>query len=255
MLIDTHAHLDMDDYKNDLDIVLKRARGGGLSHIITVGINLDSSIKALDLAKRNVFIYSTIGFHPHHADDATDAQLEQLKLLGKEPKVIAWGEIGLDFYRCLSSWERQVEIFIHQLDLAFESDLPVIIHNRDADKKVMDILRDWKNKDHEGVIHCFSGDYDLARDFLDLGYYISIPGVVTFEKAFQLREVAAGIPIDRMLIETDCPYLAPVPKRGKRNEPLYVSYTARKIAQIRGMDFEELALRTSENAKRLFKLK
>jgi TatD DNase family protein len=254
MLIDSHAHLDMDDYKNDLDKVLKRAREGGLTHIITVGIDLNSSIKALDLAKTYDFIYSTIGFHPHNADDATEDQLDQLKLLSKELKVVAWGEIGLDFYRGLSSRERQVEIFKNQLDLALEADLPVIIHNRDADREVMDILRDWKDRDHKGVIHCFSGDYDLARDFLDLGYYISIPGVVTFKNASRLREVAAGIPVDLMLIETDCPYLAPVPKRGKRNEPLYVSYTAKKIAQIRGMDFEELALRTSENAKRLFRL-
>lgn len=254
MLIDSHAHLDMDDYKNDLDIVLKRALDGGLTHIITVGIDLNSSIKAMALAKRYDFIYPTIGFHPHNADDATEDQLNQLKLLAKEPKVVAWGEIGLDFYRGLSSRKRQVEIFKNQLDLAFESDLPVIIHNRDADKEVIDILRGWKTREHTGVIHCFSGDYGLARDFLDLGYYISIPGVVTYKNASRLREVAAGIPVDSMLIETDCPYLAPVPKRGKRNEPLYVSYTARKIAQIRGMDFEELALMTSENAKRLFRL-
>ncbi len=254
MLIDSHAHLDMNDFEDDLDKVLERAREGGLTHIITIGIDLDSSIKALDLAKRYDYIYSTVGFHPHNADEATGGMLARLKLLAEEPEVVAWGEIGLDFYRDISSRERQITIFEEQLDLALEAGLPVVIHNRDADREVLDILKRRGKTGLKGVIHCFSGDYDLAVNFLDLGYYISIPGVVTFKNAARLREVAAGIPLDRMLIETDCPYLSPEPKRGKRNEPLYVTYTAKKVAELRGINYEELALKTSENALRLFSL-
>lgn len=254
MLIDSHAHLDMKDFEDDLDKVVERACEGGLTHIITIGIDLDSSIKALDLAKRYDYIYSTVGFHPHNADKVTKDLLNRLKLLSKEPKVVAWGEIGLDFYRDISSRERQITIFEEQLELASNAGLPVVIHNRDADKDVLEILKRRRKNGLKGVIHCFSGDYALAMNFLDLGYYISIPGVVTFKNALNLREVAAGIPLDRMLIETDCPYLAPEPKRGKRNEPLFVTYTAKKIAGLRNIEYEELALRTSENAIRLFGL-
>jgi len=255
MLIDSHAHLDMDEFNEDIEKVLERALNGGIANIITVGIDIPSSLKALEMANRYDFIYSSIGYHPHNADSVDTSSLEELSRLAKEPKVVAWGEIGLDFFRRYSTPEKQIAAFEQQLDLAFQYNLPVIIHDRNAHDEIYTILNKKRDKKSKGVIHCFSGNYDLAMALIDIGYYISIPGTVTYSKAVEVREVASGIPIDRLLVETDAPFLAPVPKRGKRNEPLYVNYTARKIAQLRGMDFEEFSHKTSENAKRLFGIK
>jgi TatD DNase family protein len=254
-LIDSHAHLDMDDYENDIETVLDRALAGGISQIIAVGIDLPSSRKALELAERYDFIYSTAGFHPHNADDVDILKINELVTLASgSKKVVAWGEIGLDFYRNYSQVQNQIEIFELQLDKALELDLPVIIHDREAHDEVLGIVRKRKGMNQQGVIHCFSGDYDLATAFIDLGYYISIPGTVTYKNALQTQDVAARIPIERMLIETDAPFLSPIPERGKRNEPLFIRHTAQKIALLRNMDFEALALQTSLNAKRLFRL-
>lgn len=254
MLVDSHAHLDMDNYKDDLELVLKRAVEGGVTRIITIGIDLESSIRALDLARRYEFIYSTIGFHPHDADKVTAGQLNELKKLAGEDKVVAWGEIGLDFFKNRSERDKQINAFKDQLKIASELDLPVIIHNRNAGKEILSILKEQGNTGLKGVIHCFSGDYEAAMSFIDVGYYISIPGIVTFKNANELKRVAAGIPIERMLVETDAPFLAPVPKRGKRNEPLFVAHTARAIAELRGMDFKELASITTENCRNLFNI-
>jgi len=255
MLIDTHAHLDMEDFKEDLEEVLERALNGGITHIIAVGIDIPSSLKALELANRYDFIYSSIGYHPHNADDIDSKSLEELGRLALEPKVVAWGEIGLDFFRRHSPPEKQIEAFEQQLETALHFNLPVIIHDREAHDEVFAILNKKEIERLKGVIHCFSGDYDLAMALINIGYYISIPGTVTYANAIKVQEVASKIPIDRLLVETDAPFLAPVPKRGKRNEPLFVNHTARKIAQLRGMDFNEFSLKTSENAKRLFGLK
>lgn len=254
MLIDSHAYLDMDDYKNDLESVIERAVEGGVEKIITIGIDQSSSIKALELANRYDFIYSTVGFHPHDADRVSDAHLMELQTLTKEKKVVAWGEIGLDFFKNRSRREKQVEIFKTQLDIAHHIDLPVIIHNRDADIEILEILNSYKNITHKGIIHCFSGDYKSALTFIDMGFYISIPGIVTFKNADMLKKVASRIPVDRLLIETDAPFLTPVPNRGKRNEPLFVTYTARVIADLRGIEFEELANITTKNCKNLFNI-
>jgi len=252
MLIDSHAHLDMKDFEKDLDEVLDRALKGGLTHIITIGIDIPSSIKALELAKKHDFIYSSIGFHPHNADDVDSHKLKELSDLASETKVVAWGEIGLDFFRMHSLAKKQRKVFEQQIEMAIQINLPVIIHDRDAHKEIFEIVR--KNGRHKGVIHCYSGDYDLAMAFIEMGYYISIPGTVTYKKAFQVQDVASRIPIDHMLIETDAPFLAPVPKRGKRNEPCLVAHTAQKIAQLRDMDLEDVERHTSENAIRLFGL-
>ena len=254
MLIDSHAHLDMDDFKDDLELVIERAVEGGVKKIITVGIDLDSAVKALEIAGHYDFIYSTVGFHPHDADRVTDAHLYELQSLVKESKVVAWGEIGLDFFRNRSQREKQIQVFKAQLEIAYDLDLPVIIHNRDADEEILEILKEYKNADHKGVIHCFSGDYKTAVDFMDLGYHISIPGIVTFKNASKLKEVASRIPDDRMLVETDSPFLSPVPKRGERNEPLFVTYTAEMIASLRGMNHKKLADITTDNCKRLFNI-
>ncbi|MGD9159702.1 MAG: TatD family hydrolase [Desulfobacteraceae bacterium] len=254
MLIDSHAHLDMDDYKDDLESVIDRAVEGGVERIITIGIDLASSLKALELANRYDFLYSTVGFHPHDADRVSDAHLMELQALAKETRVVAWGEIGLDFFKNQSGREKQIEIFRTQLDIAYETGLPVIIHNRDADKEILEILKASRNSDHKGIIHCFSSDYEAALTFIDMGFHISIPGIVTFKNADKLKEVAARVPVERMLVETDAPFLAPVPKRGKRNEPLFVTYTARMIAELRGMEFEELAAITTANCKNLLNI-
>lgn len=252
-LIDSHAHLDMKDFKKDFDKVLERALEGGIQHIITIGIDMTSSRDALDLANRYEFIFSTIGFHPHAADRVTEELLRQIASLAQNENIVAWGEIGLDFFKKYSHIENQVEAFQQQLKLALDYDLPVIIHERDAHQETFEILK-AKHPSHKGVIHFFSGNYEWAMKFIDLGYYISIPGTVTYPKAEQARDVATRVPLERLLIETDCPFVAPVPKRGKRNEPYYVSYVAEEIARLREMDLETLAFRTSENAVKLFGL-
>lgn len=254
MLIDSHAHLDMKDFDEDFHEVLKRARSRSITQIITVGVDISSSKRALEIAKRNDFIFSSIGYHPHHADEMEPDRIKELKGLAPEEKVVAWGEIGLDFYRLYSSPGKQVKVFKEQLEAAIGSDLPVIIHDRHAHREVFEILRKKSNDMLRGVIHCFSGDYDLAMAFIDLGFYISIPGNVTYKSAVQLQDVASRIPLERMLVETDAPFLAPVPKRGKRNEPDFIHYTVKKIARLRGVDEDVIARKTSENARRLFGL-
>jgi TatD DNase family protein len=241
-------------FDKDRDQVLERALQGGISHIISIGIDLSSSLKALKLANKHDSIFATIGYHPHHASDMDSQELKELSRLVSEPSIVAWGEIGLDFYRRHSPPDKQIEVFEEQLEMAIHYDLPVIIHEREAHNEVFTILQKMKTENLRGVIHCFSGDYDLAMAFIKMGYFISIPGTVTYKNAFQVQDVATRIPLEHMLLETDAPFLAPVPKRGKRNEPLFVTYTAQRIAELRRMGFQELAHQTSENAKKLFKL-
>jgi TatD DNase family protein len=254
MLIDSHAHLDMREYDKDREEVIDRALQGGLSHIITIGIDFKSSVAALKLAKKHAPIFSTVGFHPHDAKDANPRKLQELVRLAAEPKVVAWGEMGLDFFHRHSPPQTQLEIFEHQLDLAIDCDMPVIIHCREADEEVLAVLKKHKKPNLRGVIHCFSGDYDLALRFIDLGFYISIPGVVTFPNAKQVQDAAARLPLGKLLVETDAPFLAPVPFRGKRNEPLYVAHTAHQIAELRQIPYEAFCLQTAENTKKLFRL-
>ncbi|MCD6296044.1 MAG: TatD family hydrolase [Deltaproteobacteria bacterium] len=254
MLIDSHAHLDMDDFDEDRDKVLERAAQGGITHIITMGIDRQSSIAAQKLAQKYDSVYSAVGYHPHSADGCETEDLDTLISMASEPGIVAWGEIGLDYYRGYSSPEAQQRIFSRQLEIADDLNLPVVIHDREAHDDVLETVKKMGKGKKKGVIHCFSGDIDLATAFLDLGYYISIPGTVTYKKAYQVKEVASTIPLETMLIETDAPFLAPVPKRGKRNEPAFVSFTAQEIARLRNIGFEEVAMRTSENATNLFGL-
>jgi TatD DNase family protein len=254
MLVDTHAHLDMKDFDKDRQETLDRALEGGITHIISIGIDLFSSLKALELANRHDFVYSSVGYHPHNATSIDPQVIKELEALVSEPKVVAWGEIGLDFYRGYSPPDAQMVGFERQLEMAMDLDLPVIIHDREAHAELLKTLEQVGKGSHKGVIHCFSGDYDMATALIEMGYHISIPGTVTYKKALQVQEVATRIPLERLLVETDAPFLAPVPYRGKRNEPLFVTYTAQKIAELRDMDFEEVALQTSENAKRVFDL-
>ena len=254
MLIDSHAHLDMDDFDTDRDMVLERAAQVGITHVVTMGIDRQSSITALRLSQKYGPVFSAVGYHPHSADECEAEDLDTLISMASEPKIVAWGEIGLDYYRGYSSFEAQRELFSRQLAIADDLGLPVIIHDREAHDDVFEMLKKMGKGEKKGVIHCFSGDLDLARAFLDLGYLISIPGTVTYKKAYHVKEVASAIPLESMLIETDAPFLAPVPKRGKRNEPAFVSFTSQEIARLRNIEFEKVALQTSENAKNLFGL-
>jgi TatD DNase family protein len=252
MLIDSHAHLDMQDFDEDRAKVLERAVKGGVTHIITVGIDLDSSLRALELAREHAFVYSSVGYHPHNALGCSTQGLDELARMASEQEVVAWGEIGLDFYRRYSSPNEQLKTFCRQLEIANDLNLPVIIHDREAHNEVFTILKKMGVGERKGVVHCFSGDTDLATSLIELGYFISIPGTVTYDKASQVKETASNIPLEYMLIETDAPFLAPVPRRGKRNEPLFVTFTAQEIARLRNTEFEKVAQQTSENAKLLF---
>ena len=254
LLVDTHLHLDMKPFDQDRQQVLERALECGIGCMITIGIDLPSSVKALQLARQYDFVYSSIGYHPHHASDMETQALKELSRLVSEPKIVAWGEIGLDFFHRHSPPETQKKVFRRQLEMAVDFDLPVIIHVRDAHEEMLDILIKTGKGRHKGVIHCFSGDYALAMVLIDMGYYISIPGIVTYKNAFQIQDVATRIPLENLLLETDAPYLAPVPKRGKRNEPSFVTYTAKKVAQLRGITVQEVSRQTTDNAKTLFSL-
>ena len=254
LLVDTHLHLDMKPFDQDREQVLERALECGIAYMISIGIDMTSSIKALQLAQQYDAVYSTIGYHPHNASDMDAQTLRELSRLVSEPKIVAWGEIGLDFFRRHSPPEIQRKVFKQQLEMALDCDLPVIIHVRDAHEEMLDILIKTGKKRHKGVIHCFSGDYALAMILIGMGYYISIPGTVTYKNAFQIQEVATMIPLENLLLETDAPYLAPVPKRGKRNEPSFVTYTANMVAQLRDITVQELCRQTTDNAKTLFNL-
>ncbi len=251
MLVDSHAHLEMKEFDPDREEVIRRAGSEGIDFIITVGTNLKLSLKAVTLADQYENIYATVGVHPHDVARINNHTLDALKdLARKQKKIVAYGEIGLDFFRNISPPEQQLELFGRQLELAGELNLPVVIHDREAHRQTLETVQ--ASRVRRGVFHCFSGDYEMAKKCIDLGFYISIPGVVTYDKSKTLQDVAARTPLSSLLVETDAPYLTPVPHRGKRNEPSYVIHTAKKVAEIRGMPLEEVARQTSLNALNLF---
>ena len=254
MLIDSHAHLDVDEFSQDLNEVIDRARQEGVTGIITVGVDLNSSIKAVEIANKYEGIYAGVGFHPHNAKKIKEDHIKELISLASDKKVVALGEIGLDFFKNYSPAEIQKEIFLEQLQIAAELGLPVIIHDRDAHEEVLSILEEMAKKYKlQGVIHCFSGDVELAKKFIQIGFYISIPGTVTYKKASKIRRVVSEISLEHMLIETDSPFLTPYQKRGQRNEPAFVKFVAQEISLIKGVSFESVAEKTSANTKKLFK--
>lgn len=253
--IDTHCHLDMMAYSSDLDLVLKNAGINHIEKIVTIGIDLPSSTKAVMIARKYSQVSATIGIHPHDVDNIKDnhySQLEQLYLHHSQ-FIVGFGEIGLDYVKQHSDPNNQRKHFARQLDLAHSLKLPVIVHNREANEDTLKILRDSKGLDYGGIMHCFSGDIHFAHQVLDLGMMISIPGIVTFKNAHVLQEVARNIPLTSMILETDGPFLAPHPFRGKRNEPSYLLHTARKIAELREIDIEHLSRETTANAVNIFK--
>lgn len=246
----------MELFKDDLDEVLKRATHHGVQNTITIGIDVGSSRNAVEIAKNYPNIYATIGVHPHEVDDLDDGVYESLRLLYRtnSDNIVGYGEIGLDYVKMHSKPENQRFHFDKQLDLAADLQLPIIIHNREAESDTLQILRGKNNFPKGGVMHCFSGNYDFARQIIEMGMVISIPGIVTFKNATTLHEVVKKVPLEHMIIETDGPFLSPHPFRGKRNEPVNVLFTAAKIAQLKNIDISEVALQTTTNARELFNL-
>ena len=252
IVIDTHAHLEMSQYDEDRGEVIKRAHDAGIGAIVTVGIDIESCRKAVALANEFAFIYAVLGIHPHNAQEVDASTYPVLKDLLQHDKVRALGEIGLDFFRNISPQNVQRKRFRELIALAREVKLPVVVHDRDAHDETLSILKEEKAFEVGGVLHCFSGDYGMAAQCFDMGFYISIPGTVTFRNAHALQEVVRRSPLERMLIETDAPFLTPVPFRGKRNEPSYVRFVADTIAQLKGIDANEVALVSTRNAQSLF---
>ena len=260
-LIDTHAHLDFAKFDTDRPAVIERATAAGVAAIVNVGADLPSSRRAVQLAEQYDAVYAAVGIHPHDAKKLDGATLGELRELAKRPKVVAVGEIGLDFYRDLSPRDVQRRAFQAQLAWAAKLGKPVIIHDRDAHNDIMEILSDWaaglKSSPligRLGVLHTFSGDLSMAERAMELGFYISISGPVTYKNARQLPNLVEVLPLDRLLVETDCPFLAPHPHRGRRNEPAYVRLVAERIGELKGIAFDDVAMATTGNARRLFEL-
>ncbi|MBS4201470.1 TatD family hydrolase [Bacillus sp. FJAT-49732] len=252
MLFDTHVHLNDDQYAEDLDEVIARAKNTGVEYMVVVGFDRKTIQKALEIISEHEFIYASVGWHPVDAIDMTEEDLIWLEEVAAHPKVVALGEMGLDYHWDKSPKEIQKEVFRKQIRLAKKINMPIIIHNRDATQDIIQILQEENAEEVGGIMHCFSGSAEVAKQCLDLNFYISLGGPVTFKNAKKPKEVAIQVPLDRLLIETDCPYLAPHPYRGKRNEPSYVRLVAEQIADLKGLNLEEVAQITTANAKKVF---
>ena len=255
MLIDSHVHLDDKRFDGDRDILIENLKSNNIEMVINIGADLETSLASVELANKYPNVYAAVGVHPHSAKEVNTMVMEQLKDLSLNKKVVAIGEIGLDFYYDNSPRDLQRKWFIEQLKLAKELDLPVIIHTRDAAQETFDILKNNQNGNVRGVLHCYSGSLEMALEYVKMGFHISLGGPVTFKNARVAREVAEAAPLDKLLIETDCPYLTPEPYRGKRNEPLYVKYVAEKLAEIKKISYEEFVKATNENTRELFGIK
>ena len=253
-LADAHAHLDLEEFQADQDAVLRRARDAGVGLIINVGISPAQCRQVLATAWKYHEVYATLGVHPHGAGGLTQQDLEALTPLADDPKVVAVGEIGLDFYRRRAPEELQKFWFHQQLEWAYALKKIVVVHTREATPDTLEILTQHRPRLVGGVMHCFGGSYEEARAFLDLGLYLSFSGTITYPKAGALREVLKRLPLDRILVETDCPYLPPQPWRGKRNEPAYVKATAEMVAELHGLSLEDAAARTWQNTLAAFGL-
>jgi len=259
-IVDTHAHLDMAPFKRDCADVIARARDAGVSTIITVGIDLESSRQVIKLAENHPEIVATVGFHPHNVTGVREGDIANLAHMANHPRVVAIGEVGLDFYRRYSSQEAQLQVLKWQLELAVRVDLPVVIHCRQAEKDMLPLLRDWASRHKHlrgqprGVIHCFSGDIDTARQYLDMGFFVSLGAYIGYPASVNMHSVIRSLPRDRLVVETDSPFLPPQSHRGKRNEPAYLPLTVELLAEIRQVSPETIAQETTKNARRLFRL-
>lgn len=253
MLIDSHAHIDDQKFNEDREAVLENARTAGIEIIINPGADEASSYRAVEMSEKYPMVYATVGIHPHDAKDYEPQKHDALlRDWAKKEKVVAIGEIGLDYHYDYSPRDIQQEVFIRQLIIAKEVKLPIVIHNRESMEDMVRILKEYFTPEYGGIMHSYSGSVEMAKVFLEMGFYLSISGPLTFSNARKLPEVVAMMPLDRLLVETDSPYLTPTPHRGKRNEPAYVRFVAAEIARIRGISLEEIEEITTENAKKVF---
>ena len=254
MLVDSHCHLDFDDFEGDTADIIERARENGVNMILNAGNNLKELENQLALSEKYPFVYAAVGVHPHNASEYPDLTAEEIISKTAHKKVIGIGETGLDYYYDYAPKDLQIKLLKEHIKAAQETGLPLIIHNRDSDEDMAAILGEaYRQKAFSGVIHCFSSSEKFAEFALSIGFYISASGMITFNKCGELREIFAKIPLDRLLVETDSPFLAPVPERGHRNEPSFVRFTAEKLAQIRNLPFEKIAQITSDNFCNLFR--
>lgn len=254
MLFDSHTHLDDERFDKDRDIVIARARENGVGYLLNPGADLNTSIRAVNIAEKYEHIYAAVGVHPHDVKDMDEDTIEVLKALSNKEKVVAIGEIGLDFYYDNSPRDLQRKWFRRQIELAKEVNLPIIIHDRDAHEETFKILKEYDVGSTGCVMHCYASSVEMAKEYIKMGIYISLAGPVTFNNARKTYDVAKEIPLEWLLVETDSPYLTPVPYRGKRNESSYVKLVAEKIAEAKGISFDEVARQTTINAKKLFRI-
>lgn len=254
MIFESHAHYEDERFNEDRKELLESFQEKGIGYVVNVASSLSTVDKTIALTKEYDFIYGTVGVHPEECAQLQESHIEHLKELCQLPKIVAVGEIGLDYYWNEPEPEVQKKWFKRQLELAREVKLPVIIHSRDAAKDTLDIMKEHKAEEIGGVIHCFSYPVEIAREFVKMGFYIGVGGVVTFKNGKKLKEVVEDTPLDRILLETDCPYMAPVPHRGERNSSLNLVYVAEEIARIKGVSYEEVVSVTHENAKRMYRI-
>lgn len=255
MIFESHAHYDDDAFDEDRESLLASMSESGIEYVINVGASLKSTASTIELVQKYPFMYGAAGVHPNETAELNEENFEWLKEQCKNPKIVAVGEIGLDYYWDEPEHEIQKLWFERQLDLARELGKPLIIHSRDAAQETMEILRAKNAHELGGVIHCYSYSAEMAKEYVKLGYYIGIGGVVTFKNGKKMKEVVEAVPIEKILLETDCPYLAPEPNRGKRNSSLNLPYIAQKIAEIKNMSYDEVVEITNRNAKELFRIK
>jgi len=254
MLIDTHCHLNDKQLYGEMDEVIVRAHEAGVDKLVCIGYDLRSSRLAVEIAEKHPEVYAAIGIHPDDADSYSDAIEAELETLAKSSKVVAIGEIGLDYYHNTENKAQQHAVFRRQIHLAHKLGLPISIHSRDAAEDTFRIVKEENGAKFGGIMHCYAGYLPMAMELIELGFYISFAGPLTFKNNKKTVEVAQGIPLERALVETDCPYLSPEPKRGKRNEPAHVSFTAQKLADLREMPLEEVAAITTANALKVFNI-
>ncbi|WP_099467526.1 TatD family hydrolase [Konateibacter massiliensis] len=254
MIFESHAHYDDDAFDQDREELIRSLQENEIEYVVNVGASLASTKSTLELTKKYPFFYGAVGVHPSETEELNEENFKWLKQCCKEDKVVAVGEIGLDYYWPEPGKEIQIKWFQRQLALAKEEKLPIIIHSRDAAKDTLDVMKAEKAEELEGVIHCFSYSKETAREFLNMGYYLGIGGVLTFKNAKKLKEVVEYAPIDRILLETDAPYLAPEPNRGKRNSSLNLPYVAKEIAAIKNISYDDVVRATRDNARKLFRI-
>lgn len=254
MIFETHAHYDDEAFDEDRDSLLNSLNKAGIEYVVNVGAGIETTKKTLELTRRYPFVYGAVGVHPSETAELNEENFKWLEEVAKEPKVVAIGEIGLDYYWDTPERQIQKEWFIKQMELALKLKLPVIIHSRDAAADTYDLIKEVNLQQVGGVIHCFSYGKEMAKNYLDMGFYLGIGGVVTFKNAKKLKEVVEYAPLSQLVLETDCPYLAPEPNRGKRNSSLNLTYIAEEIARLKGITYEEVISTTSENAKKMYKI-